>query len=133
MQKTADGSSEFPTYFAYRQEMDKATGQFTTVMVPRQDENGNPTMVAQSFRVVFTDTAKATKAALDLDNKYPYLLADLEDGVDFTIAVDKDKDGKTRTDKAGKPRYVIFLKSIKSYAVAPKRSLTFEDVESESL
>ena len=133
MQKAKDGSGEFPTYFAYRQVKDPATGEFATVMLPRQDENGNPTMIAQSYRVVFTESAKVLKAQLDTENKFPYLLLDLEDNEDFSIAVDKDKDGNIRLDKANKPRYVIFLKSVKEYAEAPRRSLSFEDVENENI
>lgn len=133
MQKAKDGSGEFPTYFAYRQVQDPATGEFTTAMIPSVDKDGNPTFFAQSYRVVFTESAKVLKAKLDTDNKFPYLLLDLEDNEDFSIAVDKDKDGNIRLDKENKKRFVIFLKSAEKYVEAPRRSISFEDAESGTI
>ena len=116
---------KFPVFYGYSQELNEEGTDFIDVMVPYTDSEGKPQMKPRNFKVVLDEKLKLLLLSED---KFPYRLT-LENGIDFFITVDKDKEGNARLDKYGKKHGLVVINSFKDYVPVPRKSMSFEDMD----
>ena len=129
-ERTGKNGNKFYQYFCYRQQLDPATSQYLTVLVPATDKDGNAIMVAKSIHVAFDPELQKEIAEL---KEFPYLIEIEQDeatGIrDYFIGNDKNRDGTPKLDKEGRKHPLLYLFSYRSLTPAPKVNMTFEDAE----
>lgn len=118
-------NKKFPVFYGYQQVYSDEKKDFVDVLVPGVDKDGKPTMKARNFKVVVKEPLRST---LLKDNQFPYRLT-LQEGLDYFITVDKDKDKKPRLDKYGKKHAILVVDTCEEYIPLPKKSMTFDDMD----
>lgn len=133
---TKDGKRKFNVYFAYRQEL--VDGEYTDILTPGTDKDGNPTMKAKPIKVKLSQDFEKKLEGMNLT--FPLLMKlDEEKRItnrdnkvvrSFYVTVDSDKDTKqARLDKYGKRHLLLVIRDADDIREKPLVSYSLSDLD----